>query len=69
MIGRGEMTRRHAVVLIGGSWGMGIAISDGAAEMQKIHVPTPEAEVLLRLAAEELAEYRAKQRVFGYDLR
>jgi hypothetical protein len=43
---------------------MGIAISDGAAEMRKGHVPTPEAEVFLRLAAEELAEYSAKQGVY-----
>lgn len=37
------------------------AASQGATQMRKIHVPTPEAEVFLRLAAESLADYRAKR--------
>jgi hypothetical protein len=38
-----------------------VPASAGAAQMRKIHVSAPEAEVFLRLAAESLADYRAKR--------
>jgi len=39
-------------------------ISNGAAQMPKIHVPTPEAELFLRLAATKLAEHKASKGSF-----
>lgn len=39
----------------------GVAASQGATQMRKIHVSTPEAEIFLRLAAESLEDYRAKR--------
>jgi hypothetical protein len=38
-----------------------VAASQGAAPMRKVHVSAPEAEVFLRLAAESLADYRARR--------
>lgn len=45
--------------LAGLIWMTGIAVSDGAQQMRKIHESAPEAEVFLRLAATNMEEYRS----------
>ena len=50
--------------LIGVGLTMIATISNGAAQMPKIYVPTPEAELFLRLAATKLAEHKASKGSF-----